>query len=78
MDTQRNGPDTFSEALEVAQRDYARLLYEHAPTWSLDLSGAVVWTCCCGSPGPRNAAANDQHIKESVRKARGPVRPPKR
>ena len=70
--------DTFTEAVDRAQRDYARLLYEHAPTWSIDLTGTFCWTCSCASPGPRNAEALERHLKEAVRKARGPVRPPKR
>ena len=71
-------PDSFAGAVERAQRDYARLLYVHAPTWSIDLTGTVAWTCSCTSPGPRNAEANDRHIKEAVRKARGPIRAPRK
>ena len=71
-------PDTFTEAVDRAQRDYARLLYVHSPTWSLNLHGAVEWTCGCASPGPRNAEQNDRHLLEAVRKARGPVRPPRK
>ena len=70
--------DSFTAAVERAQQDYARLLYIHAPTWSIDLTGTVNWTCSCPSPGPRNAEANDRHIREAVRKARGPVRPPQK
>ena len=69
---------TFRAAVDDAQRDFARLLHEHSPTWSLDLLGMLRWTCTCPNPGPRNTAALETHILEAVRKARGPVRGPKK
>jgi hypothetical protein len=66
----------FSEAVDLAQRDYARLLHMHSPSWSLDLAGEVVWRCECSRDVPRNAAALDKHILTEVRRARGPVRGP--
>lgn len=71
-------PDSFKEAVKLAQRDFARLLHIHSPSWSLDLSGAVEWRCDCSPDVPRNAAALDRHILSEVRRARGPVRAPKR
>ena len=69
---------SFREALDLAQKDYARLLHAHSPTWSLDLTGCVRWTCSCSEGTPRNAAALDSHILTVVRKVRGPIREPKR
>lgn len=69
---------SFIDAVDEAQRDFARLLYVHSPTWRINTAGMVEWVCTCPSPGPRTCEANDNHIKEAVRKARGPVRPPKR
>ena len=72
-----DGPDlTLKEAQDAAQKDYARLLHEHSPSWTLDVFTATVrWWCTCNRPGPRNAAAMDSHIIDSVRAARGPTRP---
>jgi len=69
---------SFKDAVDEAQRDYARLLYVHSPTWRINTAGTVEWVCGCPSPGPRTAEQNDRHILEAVRKVRGPVRPPKR
>ena len=80
MEAPPSGPDrTLKDAEQDAQRDYARLAQIHEPTWSIDIfTGIVRWTCSCPSPGPRNAAAMDSHLLAEVKKARGPVRPPKR
>lgn len=68
---------SLKEAEQEAQRDFARLLHAHSPSWSIDIfQGTVRWTCSCASPGPRNAAALDSHILAEVKKARGAVRPP--
>jgi predicted metal-binding transcription factor (methanogenesis marker protein 9) len=70
---------TLKEAEDAAQRDFARLLHGHSPSWGIDTwTGSVLWACSCNSPGPYNHAALDKHVMEAVRKARGPVRPPKR
>ncbi len=70
---------SLKEAEEEAQRDFARLLHAHSPSWSLDIfTGMVRWTCSCPSPGPRNAAAMDTHILAEVKKARGAIRPPQK
>lgn len=69
---------SFAEAVDLAQKDYARLLHLHSPVWSLDLAGEVRWRCDCSPDVPRNSAALDKHILTEVRRARGPVRPPKR
>lgn len=67
-------PDrTLAEAEREAQKDYARLLYAHSPSWSINVfTGEVRWTCSCSSPGPRTAAQQDLHILKVVREARGP------
>ena len=68
-------PDkSFDSAVQEAQRDYARLLHAHSPSWSINLSGSVVWRCGCSDSTARNAAAMDSHILTAVRNARGPVR----
>ena len=67
---------TINQAIEAAQRDYARLLHAHSPSWSIDLTGHVRWTCSCSESSPRNAVALDTHILSEVKKARGPVRGP--
>jgi hypothetical protein len=69
---------SFGDAVEDAHKDYARLTHIHEFSWSVDLSGTVIWRCACSSSVPRNAASADTHILTEVRKARGPVRPPKR
>lgn len=69
---------TLEQAVKEAQRDYARLLYLHSPTWSVNLYGTVEWSCTCASPGPRNAESNDRHLLESIRKVRGPTRGPRK
>jgi hypothetical protein len=70
---------TLKEAEQEAQRDFARLLHAHSPSWSIDIFTSIVrWTCSCESPGPRNAAAMDSHILAVVQKARGPVRGPQK
>jgi hypothetical protein len=72
-------PDrTYTDAVDEAQRDFARLLYQHSPTWRITTDGMVEWVCTCGSPGPRDSVQIERHIKEAVRKVRGPTRPPKR
>jgi hypothetical protein len=64
---------TLKEAEQDAQRDYARLLHAHSPSWSIDIfAGIVRWSCSCDHPGPRNAAAMDKHILEAIRAERGP------
>lgn len=68
---------SFAEAVDLAQRDYARLLHAHSPTWSLDLTGAVRWACSCSEGTPRNTAAIESHILAEVKRARGPIRDPK-
>jgi hypothetical protein len=76
---QRDPDDlTISEALERAQKDYARLLHLHSPSWQIDLTGAVRYYCSCSESTPRNADALDRHILEAVRTERGPVRPPQK
>lgn len=69
-------PDTFDEAISRAQRDFARLLHYHSPSWELNLSGEVAWRCTCSLGTRRVGQAMDAHIKDVVRKERGPTRPP--
>jgi hypothetical protein len=69
---------SIMDAIRDAQRDYARLLHLHSPSWSIDLTGAVRWTCSCSESTPRNTAAIDTHLLTEVRRARGPVRGPKK
>ena len=70
-------PDkTWQDAINEAQRDYARLLHHHSPSWSIRLDGSVEWSCACDGKA-RNALALDAHILVAVRQARGPVRRPK-
>ena len=67
-------PDrTFQSAIADAQRDYARLLHAHSPSWEINLYGAVVYRCSCDDKA-RNALALDAHILVAVKNARGPVR----
>ena len=68
-------PDkTFNSAIEEAQRDYARLLLGHSPSWSVNLSGSLIWRCSCTETVPRNTAAMETHILTAIKNARGPVR----
>ena len=71
-------PDTFEQAKEAAQKDYARLLRGHELTWSVDLSMSVLWRCSCSPEKARNAAAADSHILTVIRSTRGPVRAPRK
>lgn len=66
----------MAQAIEIAQRDYARLLHLHDVIWETDLVGAVLFRCSCSETTGRNAASLESHIKESIRKERGPTRPP--
>lgn len=65
---------SMDEAVALAQKDYARLLHVHDLRWELDLLGAVHLYCC--SDEPIKATSIESHIKESVRKERGPTRGP--
>ena len=70
-------PDrTYDSAIADAQRDYARLLHFHSPSWIIRLDGSVEWHCACDGKA-RNALSLDAHILVAVRTARGPVRRPK-
>jgi hypothetical protein len=69
---------SFGQAVDEAQKDYARLTHFHEFSWSIDLAGAVIWRCACSSSVPRNSMSANTHILQEVRKARGPVRPPQK
>jgi hypothetical protein len=73
---QPNEDRTFGAAVEDAQKDYARLTFAHEFSWSIDLSGGVIWRCKCSELVARNSMTANQHILQEVRKARGPIRPP--
>lgn len=77
--TPRPTDRTLRQAQDEAQRDFARLLGEHSPAWGIDtFTGSVLWACSCNSPGPYRNSELDRHILQAVRKARGPLRPPKK
>ena len=67
---------SFGDAVEEAHKDYARLTHLHEFSWSVDLSGSVIWRCACSPAVPRNSTAADSHVLTEIRKVRGPVRPP--
>ena len=72
----RPDASTYKGAVVMAQRDFARLLYEHSPYWSVDMEcKQLVWACSCDDV-PRNAASMETHILNAVKKIRGPIRPP--
>lgn len=62
------------DAVAAARRDWERICYAHAVTWSLDLHGRVEWCCSCSPGSIRNAAAIDEHILTEIRRIRGPER----
>lgn len=70
---------TLKQAEADAKRDYARLAHGHIASWSLDIfKGTIRWTCSCDSPGPRDAADMDRHLLMVIKKARGPIRAPRK
>ena len=71
-------PDTWADAVEAAQQDYARLTRGHEFSWSVDLSMGVLWRCSCSPDKPRNSGAADVHILTAIRSERGPVRAPRK
>ena len=68
--------DSFDEAVVRANRDFDRLRHLHSANWELTLSGNVVWRCACSLGTVRSTNSMEIHVKEAVRKERGPVRPP--
>lgn len=67
---------SMEQAVEQAQRDYARLLHIHDVSWETDLAASVVFRCTCSPGVSRSSSAIEAHIKTEIRRARGPVRPP--
>lgn len=68
-------PDlTYGQAIELAQRDYARIMHVHDVSWQTDLACSTVFFRCSCDDAARNPEAMRQHILTAVRKARGPVR----
>lgn len=65
---------SISEALEAANRDYARLRQIHQIDWQFDISGAVRYVCSCPEAKARTSTQMDAHIAKEVRLARGPVK----
>ena len=71
-------PDSFQQAVQDAQKDYARLTHAHDIAWAVDLSMTVKFRCSCSADKERNAEAMVTHILTSIRNARGPVRAPRK
>jgi hypothetical protein len=69
---------SFGQAVDEAQKDYARLTYAHDFSWTVDLTGSVIWRCSCKPSEAHNSMTANAHILKEIRKARGPVRPPQK
>ena len=66
-------PDkTYSEAIQEAQRDFARLMHLHDINWQVDVSCTSVWMRCSCDDKARNVTAMRDHILKVVHDARGP------
>lgn len=84
MDSESTSPQppghdlSYSEALKVAQVDFARLMHLHDVSWRVDVACSTVIFFCSCDEGERNAAALAEHILKAVKEARGPVRGPKK
>lgn len=64
---------SYEAAVELTRIDYARLLSEHSISWITDADGRPWLTCCCRHSA-YTPVALESHIREVVRKARGPVK----
>jgi hypothetical protein len=69
---------SFGQAIEEANKDYARLTYAHDFSWTVDLTGSVIWRCSCKPSEAHNSMSANAHILKEIRKLRGPVRPPQK
>lgn len=65
---------TYGAAVHDARQDFDRLAHMHLVNWTIDPVGTVKFTCTCSPTTPRNAAALDAHIREIVKRERGPLR----
>lgn len=65
--------DTYDAAVVEARKDFARLARGHVLFWQLDPNGALYIVCSCDDRR-RTLTGIEGHIREAIRKLRGPVK----